>query len=75
MTVTNFSFWMILLDKKLENQKPTGMVAEIQHLPKKYNCFWVSLWYLNVYITPDTDWMILILALSSTTDFYITYIY
>lgn len=45
--------------KKLEDQMLSGVIAEIQHLSKKYYSFWVSLWYLDVYITPDTDWMTL----------------
>lgn len=40
---------------KLEDQKPSGIVAEIQHLSSKYYGFWVFLWYLNVYLTQDID--------------------
>lgn len=53
---SSFSKWFHWL--KLEDQRPSCMATEIQHLSNLYYGTWASLWYPKSYITLDTDWKI-----------------
>lgn len=51
---SSFSKWFHWL--KLEDQRPSWMATEIQHLSNPYYGTWASLCYAKSYITLDVDW-------------------